>query len=175
MKDVTPDLLIRPITPEDVAAYYPLRLRALREHPEAFSSAYEDQASLTLQAFADQYMEAPSPDRYTLGAWLDGDLVGTLAFFRASGRKVRHHAELGRMYVAPEARRGGVGWALLQEVLRRAGSLPDLEQLHLGVMAANLEAIGLYAKAGFFPTGRVPDALKIDGQYYDFVTMMLYL
>lgn len=168
-------LVIREIHPADVAEYYPLRLRALREHPEAFSSAYEEQAGLELEAFASQYMEEPTPDRFMLGAWLDGVLAGNLALFRPAGIKTRHHAELARVYVAPEARRQGVGWALLVAVLDRARRLPGLEQVSLGVMAENVEAIGLYRKAGFVTTGRVPKALKIDGRYYDFEEMVLFL
>ena len=171
----TTQLRIRPILPADVAEYYPLRLRALREHPEAFSSAYEDQAGLTLEVFADRFMEAPSPNRFMLGARLDGILVGNLALFRPIGVKTSHQAELARMYVAPEARRQGVGWQLLQAVLQKARQLPGLEQVSLGVTASNTDAIGLYCRAGFVMTGRVPRALKIDGEFYDFDTMLLIL
>jgi len=168
-------LVIRPLRPADAAEFFPLRMRALREHPEAFSSAYEDQAGLDLATFAQKYMPEPTPDHLTLGAWLDGVLVGTLGFFRASGRKIQHHAELGRMHVAPEVRRQGVGWALLQAALQHARNLPGLEQLGLGVMATNQEAIALYKKAGFVQYSLVPDYLKIEGRYYDLVEMILYL
>ena len=166
---------IRLISPSDVEAYYPLRLRALREHPEAFSSAYEEQAGLAPVDFAATYMEEPTPNRFMLGAWLDGILVGNLALFRSSGVKTRHQAELARMYVAPEARRQGIGWRLLQAVLERARELPGLELVTLGVMSANIEAIGLYRKAGFVQTAIVPKALKIDERYYDAELMMLEL
>ena len=167
--------MIRPITPADAADYYPVRLRALREQPEAFSSAYEEQAGLDLETFAHTYMQAPSPDRFMLGAWLNGALVGTLALFRASGLKTRHHADLARMYVAPEVRRRGVGWALWQAVLERAHELQGLEQITLGVTASNQAAIALYLKAGFVRTGSVPAYLKLDGRYYDTDQMMLVL
>jgi ribosomal protein S18 acetylase RimI-like enzyme len=170
-----PNLIIREIHPSDVAEYYPLRLRALREHPEAFSSAYEDQAGLELETFASQYMEEPTPDRFMLGAWLDGVLVGNLALFRPAGIKTRHHAELARVYVAPEARRQGVGWALVEAVLVRARTLPGLEYLLLGVTSTNQEAIALYRKAGFETIGRIPQYLKIGSTYYDTEDMMLVL
>ncbi len=166
---------IRSIYPSDVEAYYPLRLRALREHPEAFSSAYEEQAGLAPGDFAAEYMAEPTPDRFMLGAWLDGVLVGNLALFRSNGVKTRHQAELARMYVAPEARGRGIGWRLLQAVLERARQLPGLELVSLGVMSENTEAIGLYRKAGFVQTAVVPKALKLDGRYYDAVLMMLEL
>jgi RimJ/RimL family protein N-acetyltransferase len=167
--------VIRAIVPAEVGEYYPLRMRALREQPEAFSSAYEEQAGLTLETFARTYLEEPTPERFLLGAWLDGVLVGTLGFFRASRQKTRHHAELGRMYVAPEARRQGVGWALLQAVLERARLLPGLEQISLGVTATNQGAIALYRKAGFIRTGSTPRYLKLDRRYYDMDQMMLSL
>jgi ribosomal protein S18 acetylase RimI-like enzyme len=168
-----PNLMIRELHPSDVAEYYPLRLRALREHPEAFSSAYEEQAGLTLENFASKYMEEPTPDRFMLGAWLDEVLVGNLALFRSPGVKTRHHAEIARMYVAPEVRRRGVGWALLEAVLGRARALPGLEYLLLGVTSTNQEAIALYRKAGFETIGRIPQYLKIGANYYDTEDMML--
>jgi len=169
------NLAIRDICPSDVAVYYPLRLRALREHPEAFSSAYEDQAGLELQVFANKYMQEPTADHFMLGAWLDEVLVGNLTLFRLSGVKTCHQADLARMYVEPEARNRGIGWQLLQAVLDRARALPGLEQITLGVMAENFVAINLYRRAGFVQTGMVPRALKVGGHYYDFRTMQLFL
>ena len=45
-------MLIRSLTATDAARYQPLRLRALREHPEAFASAFEEEQQLSLETVA---------------------------------------------------------------------------------------------------------------------------
>jgi ribosomal-protein-alanine acetyltransferase len=62
-------------------------------------------------------------------------------------------AQLLNLSVVPDARRRGLGGALLQRFIddaRRAGA----EQMFLEVRIANSPAIGLYAAAGFEPVGR---------------------
>jgi hypothetical protein len=39
---------IRSLTATDAARYQPLRLRGLREHPDAFVSAFEEEQQLSL-------------------------------------------------------------------------------------------------------------------------------
>ncbi len=70
------------------------------------------------------------------------------------------------MYVAPEHRRGGVGRALLGFVVAHARAC-GVRQLKLGVNRSNLAARELYLSAGFVAFGIEPDALFVDGAYYD--------
>ena len=71
------------------------------------------------------------------------------------------------MYVAPEFRRRGLGGALVDQALVHARSLPGVRQVKLCVNAANLAARSLYLSRGFVCVGVEPDALCIDGHYYD--------
>ena len=56
------------------------------------------------------------------------------------------------MWVAPEARRAGVGDQLVRAVIDFARAC-GYERLYLDVADENAPAIGLYAKHGFEPTG----------------------
>ena len=57
-------------------------------------------------------------------------------------------AEIKRMYVAPESRRRGVAWRILDELEREAREL-GVTRLLLETGTRQPEAIALYTKAGF--------------------------
>jgi ribosomal protein S18 acetylase RimI-like enzyme len=58
------------------------------------------------------------------------------------------------MWVAPEARRTGVGEALVDAVIEWAGS-NGVKRLRLDVADNNAAAIALYIREGFQPNGKV--------------------
>jgi len=71
------------------------------------------------------------------------------------------------MYVAPHARRRGIGGRLLRHVLACAASDPRLRRVNLGVHAANTAARSLYESMGFVAWGTEPAAAWVDGQAQD--------
>jgi hypothetical protein len=58
-----------------------LRLRALREHPEAFASAFEEEQQFSLEMVANRLQQS-SAERYVLGAFEGEELSGLLHFHR---------------------------------------------------------------------------------------------
>lgn len=164
---------IRVVRAEDVQAAQAIRLRSLREHPEAFGSSYEDEALLTPESLVERLR--PTADRRLFGAWVDEALVGTLHFSRSTGKKIRHRAGLGAMYVAPERRGRGIGRALLTTAIAYARTLLDLEQVILAVTVGNEAARALYLTAGFTPTFVEKRYIKVDSVYYDIEWMNLHL
>jgi ribosomal protein S18 acetylase RimI-like enzyme len=101
------------------------------------------------------------------GAFVSDRLAGFLAFVRPKRPKLLHGAELHGMYVSPEFRRRGLGGALVDAALAHARSLAGVRQLKLAVNATNLAARSLYRSRGFMLFGLEPDALCVDGRYYD--------
>ena len=168
---------IRELTEADAAVYWPVRLRALREEPESFGSAYDEAKDRPLALVAARLREMTSQDDFLLGAFMDdGQLVGIVAFGRESGRKNRHIGSVYQMYVAPEGRGAGAGRALMQGLIARARALDGLEQLTLAVVVSNTVARALYVSLGFAVYGLQRQALKLDdGRYLDEELMALWL
>lgn len=151
---------IRRLTPADAHLYRALRLRALREHPDAFTSSYEQDAMQPAEAAAVRLGTTAF-----WGAYEGGELLGFVGLERETRQKNRHKGTVVAMYVAPEAAGQGIGRALLQWLLAYA-RLEGLQSLVLTVTEGNLAARRMYEEAGFRSFGVEPDAIRVDGRSY---------
>lgn len=128
---------IRLAQPDDWSDWRLLRQRSLSEDPDAFSSS-------TAMWTGDDDTEERWRARVAAGPCFiayDGDRpVGMVA-----GRLVDDGAELISMWVAPEARRRGIGRDLIEEVVRWSDGRP----LSLRVIDDNQVAITAYEQQGF--------------------------
>jgi GNAT superfamily N-acetyltransferase len=164
---------IRQLSGDDAQSLRDLRQRALAEHPEAFGSAPEEEAALTLEQFTGNYLSPPL--RITLGAFAGDQLVGIASLLRWSPRKTRHKAMVTGMYVAPEARGAGLGRVLLEALIEYARGLEGLRDLSLAVTVTNTAARTLYQRLGFVPFGIESDYIYADGAYHSIEWMLLRL
>src|SRR5688572_3045896 len=161
---------IRDLVAEDARAFQALRLSALRECPSAFASSYEEEHQTPLGVVAERLVT--NACRCVLGAWLAPDLVGIVGLQREEMRKLAHKAFIWGMYVAPGARRHGIGRALIDHALLRAGSMNGVLQVNLGVNVTNVEAIKLYEAAGFTAFGIERGFMLLDGKLHDELHMV---
>ena len=141
--------------------------------PDLFGSSYEEECDRSPADIAARL--APDSARIQFGAFIDGALAGTVCLRREDGLKEMHRALILGMIVLPEHRGRGVGKALLEHALVCARSMPGLRQIALAATAGNQAAIGLYQACGFVPWGIAPQALRVDGMFYDEVHMVLQL
>ena len=162
---------IRPLAPADASAYRSLRLRGLREHPEAFTSSYEEVAQQPLQSSESRL--ASAHNRFW-GAFQGSELCGAVGLEREGRAKVLHRAKVVGMYVAPEATGQGVGLRLLQALLAHSRAA-GLESLVLTVTDGNDAARRLYERCGFRSFGIEPRAIKVGPDYYAKNHMVLHL
>jgi ribosomal protein S18 acetylase RimI-like enzyme len=167
--------MIRILGEGDAAALRTLRLRSLRDEPDAFFSTYDAEAaepeSLTRDRLRQSY---GARDAGVLGAFGDGALVGMLGILRGRHVKESHRVTLWGMYVAPEARNRGVAGALLDAAIARLRAA-RLEQAHLAVSATAHAARRLYERKGFVVVGTLKGAMKDGERYIDEDLMVLHL
>jgi GNAT superfamily N-acetyltransferase len=163
---------VRPLTGADAAACAALRLRALREEPDAFSASEEEERERPAGEIAARL--GPQSSGATLGAFEFDRLVGFATLVRPPRVKLRHRATVHAMYVAPEARGNGVGTMLLERLLDTAREW-GVEAVGLEVTVGRRGARSLYARAGFVTWGVQPRALLVDGVHRDVEAMVLRL
>ena len=156
---------IRQLTGRDAAAFQALRLRSLRESPEAFGSSYDEEVSRPLAAVAERLEAARTPTgKIVFGAFANGSLVGVVGCVQESRVKSRHKAVIWGMYVAPEGRGQGVGRALLDRAVLEARAWPNVERIVLSTVERATAARALYRSAGFKVYAREVDAFRQNGR-----------
>jgi GNAT superfamily N-acetyltransferase len=136
---------IRPVRGEEWQALRELRLTALEDSPDAFWTLLED----ALARSEDDWRAAAAPPCHVADD--DGRLVGMVSAF--ADRDEPELAHLVAVFVRPEARRRGLGLALVERQLdwaRGAG----FARAALMVNTASAAAVGVYERLGFRPSGR---------------------
>jgi RimJ/RimL family protein N-acetyltransferase len=167
---------IRPLTEADAESWREIRLRMLRDHPDVFGSSYEEMLQRPLEVLREQMRKTvEDPDQTHLGAFEDGQLVATAGLVREHGTKERHKGFVWGVYTAPEARGRGISRAVIEEIIRRAKDVPELELLHLAVTTHNTVARNLYVSLGFETYGVERHALKLSDRYLDEDLMVFWL
>ncbi len=99
-------------------------------------------------------------------AFLDGEIVGSLAFDASSRPRIRHVGEFG-ISVLKEHWGLGIASALIDALLEWARHGGIIKKINLRVRADNHRAIALYQRKGFVIEGRLKKAFFVDDVYYD--------
>jgi GNAT superfamily N-acetyltransferase len=160
------ELTIRLLTAADATAFHALRLEALARCPAAFSASHGEEASQSLETVRERLIE-----EIVFGAFVAGELCGMAGFRRASQIKKRHKGTLWGVYVRKEARREGLGNALVSAVIEHARD--EVAQLHAAVVLCNRAARRLYEKLGFVTYGIEPAGLRLGEEDLDQALLVL--
>ena len=136
---------IQRLGPQDGRRFREIRLRSLRDAPDAFGSTYDETAARPMEAWPEQLTKMP-----TFVAVLADEDVGVV---RASKDEERADtAWLLSMWVAPQARGQGIADALIDAIVYWARDC-GFDRLALDVADNNLHANALYQRKGFLQTG----------------------
>jgi RimJ/RimL family protein N-acetyltransferase len=163
--------IIRAGREEDAPAYRELRLEALRDHPEAFSSDYDTYLAKP-PGYWTKRLQFHRPDNSVMlfFAAHDEGLAGMCGVAHNRDRKTRHSAYLVSMYVRPPWRGRGLAGRLITACLDWARA-QGITVVKLGVAATNIPAIRCYVRCGFQVYGLEPQAVYHDGIHYDELLM----
>ena len=149
---------IRRLNVGEAAVYRSLRLEALQDSPEAFSTTYEsalerDHDSWVVQADS----SALGSDRATFVVF-DDRPIGLAALYRDSGASPV--GELLQMWIAPSHRGGAVAADLLDHLFRWAAN-HSFTSIRAEVTQGNLRALRFYGKYGFQPLSSEAGAIQL--------------
>jgi ribosomal protein S18 acetylase RimI-like enzyme len=168
-----PAYSIRRLNPDNAEAFSALRREVLVDYPVPMGLSLEEELARPMQGFRDQ-LGYPDPNR-AFGAFVGTELVASGAMAWPSKlASSRHKANLWGVFTSPRYRRLGISHALLEELVRH-GRANALRRINLTVYVPNEAATSLYASLGFVQTGIEPDAIRLDGNYYDGQTWSLAL
>jgi ribosomal protein S18 acetylase RimI-like enzyme len=150
-------IFVRRIERDEWPTYRDVRLRALRESPEAFGSTFGIESVRPDHFWASRVSAASCSDKDAPFFAVDGGRVCGLAWCKRDpddpGR-----ANIFQMWVAPELRGRGAGRELLKAALAWAKD-KGVRRVRLGVTVGNSPAYLLYTGFGFVPVGE-PEPLR---------------
>lgn len=149
--------------------YQLLRLKALKENPEAFGSSYEEESVMPL-AFSEQRLS--QHESMTFGIF-NPNLVGIVTLTFSLRHKMKHNGHIQALYVEKDSRNQGLGKTLIHHVIEVAKQL-QMINLFLMVTSTNSKAIHLYESLGFVKYGTERREIFYEGKYYDSDLMALY-
>lgn len=139
-------IVVRNVTPDDWVLLRDIRLRALRDSPDAFGSTIAEAVG-----YDDQVWQARASGGSMFFACADGRPDHPVGL--AGGYLENGEAHLVSMWVAPEARGQAAGEALVEAVASWAFATHRADALYLWVTETNKPAVRLYERIGFRPTG----------------------
>ena len=149
----TSAVTVRALLPGEVELWRSIRLRALRDAPDAFGTTYEEALAWPDEQWATHVGWATAPDarQAVYLATVDDTVAGCGRVSQEDGSVT---ALITSMWVDPAARRRGVAGALLDacEQWARAAGCTSVE---LEVAELNPGARLLYERAGFLETGEL--------------------
>lgn len=171
MKRLPADLQIRRLTAADAEAFLMLRRKVTQANPVPMGLALDEELARPIQGFRDQ-LSYPDPNA-AFGAFIGGELIGSAAVaWPSKFPSSRHKTTLWGVFVAPECRGMGVGRKVVAQAVSHAFE-NGVRRINLQVYVPNAEAIALYLSMGFMEYGREPEAICLDGTFYDGVHMSL--
>src|SRR5260370_17281346 len=101
-------------------------MEALETEPDAFGSSAEEHCATSVADAALRLGSDPA-NNFVVGAFVEGELVGTAGFYRPKGLKKRHKGHILGFYVTPSTRGNSIARFIMSVVPHRP---PLVECIH---------------------------------------------
>lgn len=168
-------MTLRRIQVSDAADYQAVRRAALKDVPQFVGPAAEQEAGCSLSELESWIQNEEAEGIYRFGVFLDGHCAGVTAVSRKLNPKYAHKVFLWGLYILPEFRGRSLGRKLVEEQIMFVRTMPGVRFATLQVTTTNEPARMLYRRCGFVSCGVEPQAMCLDGKFYDFELMQLDL
>lgn len=158
------------LTPNEWRTLREIRLSALSESPDAFLSTYEEES---------EYDELKWRTEFARGDWYVGmvklesdDKPVSIAGITREPGTPAHQRFLEYVWVAPESRRQGVAFDMINEVLGRLKQ-SGVQTVFLWVIDGNDSAMRMYKRVGFFSCNRRQKLEEFPGRSWELMQVHL--
>jgi GNAT superfamily N-acetyltransferase len=140
------NIKIGSLNPEQWKEYKELRLKALKEEPQAYASTYEDNSTHTDEFWQDRLKDAlKSESQWLLFAKKKNILVGMAGAFLSN----EETAQIIAVFVCKEERGQGISKKLMKDLLIAVQKNKSIKRILVGVNPEQIVALNLYEKIGF--------------------------
>lgn len=142
------DITVRPLAEDEWETYRDVRLRALKESPEAFAASVDKEADYG----EDFWRQRLTRSRRLIAEEDDGSIVGVVSTSRLQNdESAAHVSELFGLWVTPELRGTGVAWKLVSSGVDQARR-DGFDFIVYWVGTDNGRAVAFASSFGFRPT-----------------------
>lgn len=168
------DYLIRPVTIEDLDAWWSLRLMALKDAPSAFGSDYATMRDRDPHPFyLDRGYLTGGPNMLFAAITGDGRVVAQAGTYVEDGKR-SHIAHVISVFTHPGHRGQRLASQLVQSCIQHLQTFPEITSVRISVNASNAGALRIYESLGFVVWGEEPDAIRTaDGSCHNELHMVL--
>ena len=165
-------MIVRCVNSDDAEAILALRKEVVQENPESMGLTYEEELTRSLDDFR-ALLSFTHPNAM-FGAFIGGELLATAAVgYTSKFPSSRHKMVMWGVFTSPRYRRRGLSRQVVEAAIQNAFS-SGVVRVNLQVYVPNEPAIALYKSIGFMEYGVEPQAVYINGQYFDGVHMTLH-
>jgi ribosomal protein S18 acetylase RimI-like enzyme len=135
------------LQPNQWEQYREIRLEALLNSPQAFSTTYQQMVDKPDTFWQDRLTNAAAgKDSYLLFAQVNGRMVGMIGAFLSNESD---RAMIVSVYVTPVYRGQGVSKTMMEAILSELSQRQDIQIVELTVTSGQEPAIALYRRFGF--------------------------
>lgn len=151
------------LKPEEWQLYRDIRLKALKEEPQAFGSTYVDNSKRPDEFWMQRLDDASKMfSQWLVFAKVDKKIVGMVGAFLEK----LDEAHVIAVYVVPEAREKGISKMLMKELLAKIKTNGEIKKIVVDVNPEQVAALNLYKHSGFRITKKYRLVLG-DGNEHD--------